>query len=691
MAQKNRTNMLSDIVTNIYTNIINYITGNNAQQRLINLLDSSPNILSDKDQENGYVGTNASNEMLSAYYSETITYANIVVKQGAATLVPRKFYVITNAVGGTKFLRVQAATDSTLYGQANDLTAGTTGTYVLGTDTYMPSTGSSSAPIPITNAALLTAIGASGLTADALYRVTDAPNYPAVIRALTTSTVTSEAEIEGFGWGNYDATSNTWVGLMYDALGNVYNGVLPSEITLGGTGCKRNIFNKLDSGTFVFNNNLTNLTIEAGCPGQDLTASPDYDFMYSLHNSSRIFSNGTANFHEYWDGTQYVITNLTTLAVTNVGASGDRYKTTSATSRTITNTGSLTFTVDAGLSYIPLQEVLIVYDASNYMIGTVTSYSGTTLTVDVNHKTGSGTYAAWTINLDGTPVDALTGSGSANQVGVFSGAQTVVGDANLTFDTATDTLSTTNIALSGAINEAQGTNIASASTTDIGAATGNSVTVTGTTTITALGTVQAGTRRIVTFSGILTLTYNATSLILPTAANITTQAGDVAAFVSLGSGNWKCVTYLRADGTPLLSSDHYPIYIQALNPSAPISDSTNYFCSPLPITLGTVGARKFKFTGADTLVAATLCLFQSTNGSGETVTIYLRNETAGTETAIGTLTSDFGANSTLTQIFTGLSIVVNTTQEWTVKFATPAFSTNPSNWTVGLNLIMKKA
>lgn len=322
MAQKNRTNMLSDIVTNIYTNIINYITGNNAQQRLINLLDSSPNILSDKDQANGYVGTNASNEMSSAYYSETITYANIVIKQGAATLVPRKFYVITNAVSGTKFLRVQAATDSTLFAQANDLTAGTTGTYVLGTDTYTPATGSSSAPIPITNAALLTAIGASGLTADALYRVTDAPNYPAVVRALTTNTITSEAEIEGFGWGNYDATSNTWVGLRYDALGNVYNGVLPSEVTLGGAGCKRNIFNRLDTGAFIFNDDLINLTVEAGCTGEDYTASPDYDFMYNLPNSSRIFRDGSANFHEYWDGTQYVITNLTTLAVINIGGGG---------------------------------------------------------------------------------------------------------------------------------------------------------------------------------------------------------------------------------------------------------------------------------------------------------------------------------------------------------------------------------
>lgn len=113
------------------------------------------------------------------------------------------------------------------------------------------------------------------------------------------------------------------------------------------------------------------------------------------------------------------------------------------------------------------------------------------------------------------------------------------------------TLTSTLTMAAAAINEAAGADIASAATTDIGAATGNYVNVTGTTTITALGTVQAGTRRIVRFAGALTLTHNATSLILPTGANITTAANDVAQFVSLGSGNWRCAGYMRADGTAL--------------------------------------------------------------------------------------------------------------------------------------------
>ena len=101
------------------------------------------------------------------------------------------------------------------------------------------------------------------------------------------------------------------------------------------------------------------------------------------------------------------------------------------------------------------------------------------------------------------------------------------------------------------LNLAKGDDIASASTTDIAAATGNYLHITGTTTITALGTAPSGATRLVVFDGALTLTHHATSLILPTGANITTAAGDCAVFVSEGSGNWRCVVYQRADGRAL--------------------------------------------------------------------------------------------------------------------------------------------
>lgn len=108
-------------------------------------------------------------------------------------------------------------------------------------------------------------------------------------------------------------------------------------------------------------------------------------------------------------------------------------------------------------------------------------------------------------------------------------------------------------ALTSALDEAKGADIARATTTNIGAATGNFIHLTGTTTVTGLGTVQAGTRRIVRFAGAGTLTHNATSLILPGAANITTAANDTAIFVSEGSGNWRCIAYTRASGLPIVN------------------------------------------------------------------------------------------------------------------------------------------
>jgi hypothetical protein len=115
----------------------------------------------------------------------------------------------------------------------------------------------------------------------------------------------------------------------------------------------------------------------------------------------------------------------------------DRYKTTSVTSNTITN-GAKTFTVGANLAYIPLQEVLIVNDPTHHMHATVTSYSGTTLVVDVKTHTGSGTFIVWVINLDGVPVDAITGVGTANEIAYFTGGQVIASLPVATYPSLTE-------------------------------------------------------------------------------------------------------------------------------------------------------------------------------------------------------------------------------------------------------------
>jgi hypothetical protein len=130
----------------------------------------------------------------------------------------------------------------------------------------------------------------------------------------------------------------------------------------------------------------------------------------------------------------------------------------------------------------------------------------------------------------------------------------------------------------------EGADIASAATTNLATATGWSLDITGTTTITALGTVNAGHLFILRFVDALTLTHNATSLILPGAANITTVAGDVAWMKSEGSGNWRCVHYMRAAGVatvgPASSTDNalarYNGTVGAIqNSNATLDDSGN--------------------------------------------------------------------------------------------------------------------
>lgn len=96
----------------------------------------------------------------------------------------------------------------------------------------------------------------------------------------------------------------------------------------------------------------------------------------------------------------------------------------------------------------------------------------------------------------------------------------------------------------------KGADIASASTLNLGE-DGHYFHVTGTTTIPAIEARPTGWDIELEFDAALTLIHNATSLILPGAANITTAAGDVARFVSeADSGNWRCTSYLRAAVAP---------------------------------------------------------------------------------------------------------------------------------------------
>lgn len=122
---------------------------------------------------------------------------------------------------------------------------------------------------------------------------------------------------------------------------------------------------------------------------------------------------------------------------------------------------------------------------------------------------------------------------------------------------------TQSVALSGGltmtgtqIDEAKGAGVASAGTTNVWITDGNYLHVTGNTgPITSLGTAaQAGATRTVVFDSTPTLTHNATSLILPTGANIVAAAGDVAIVRAETTANARVIGYFRADGTALVAA-----------------------------------------------------------------------------------------------------------------------------------------
>ena len=192
-------------------------------------------------------------------------------------------------------------------------------------------------------------------------------------------------------------------------------------------------------------------TIAAG----NLTANPNFELpdkltgTYTFAMLSDITGggldlevNGTPNGNQTLlnliEGVNIDIADNGTGGVT-ITSLADRYKTSSLTSVLIGN-GSRSFTVDANLAYIPLQEVLIVNSASNHMHGEVTSYNNVTgaLVVDVKNHTGGGTYASWVINLDGTPVDAITGVGTANEIAYFTSGQVIASLPVATYPSLTE-------------------------------------------------------------------------------------------------------------------------------------------------------------------------------------------------------------------------------------------------------------
>jgi len=91
---------------------------------------------------------------------------------------------------------------------------------------------------------------------------------------------------------------------------------------------------------------------------------------------------------------------------TDLQANANGWSTTSITTNTI-NTGHVTFTVASGLAVLPGNSAFAFPNSSPnvYMQGTVVSYSGTTLVLNITFIQGAGTYSNWSINQNGPGVN----------------------------------------------------------------------------------------------------------------------------------------------------------------------------------------------------------------------------------------------------------------------------------------------
>ena len=135
--------------------------------------------------------------------------------------------------------------------------------------------------------------------------------------------------------------------------------------------------------------------------------------------------------------------------------------------------------------------------------------------------------------------------------------------STLKADSVTAAQSNTDLTLSGTgtggvkINDylvqAKGSDISSATSLTLGK-DGNQFDVTGTTTITSIGTQGIGSYVTLHFDGALTFTHHSTDLILPGAANITTAAGDIAVMYEYASADWRCVSYTKASGESVITT-----------------------------------------------------------------------------------------------------------------------------------------
>jgi hypothetical protein len=200
---------------------------------------------------------------------------------------------------------------------------------------------------------------------------------------------------------------------------------------------------------------------------------------------------------------------------------------TSASNRTI-GAGSVTFTTQAGKYFNIGQTIKVVptADGARFMVGRVTAYSGTSLTLDVtNVSVGAGAYASWSLFVSGE-------NGGPGPAGSVAGGS-----------------------LAGALWTAKGVDVASAATIDPWSAGGELVPLIGVAAITTVAAApQAGAFVTLLATGVCTITASANLIIkgLTIGQVYTCAAGDEIDLRAETTTLFR-VSVRRADGAAMMN------------------------------------------------------------------------------------------------------------------------------------------
>jgi hypothetical protein len=373
---------------------------------------------------------------------EQILLADMQALAVAGDLVSLKNYLIDD--GSTLYLVMAAGgVGNQIYQYAIDVTSGLFGTFDLVTGVFTPASGNANI-VEITSTDLAALESANTLSLTTIYIVTDAA-YRIAMKAEASNKLGANGTIIDLSYSGfvyyYVQSNNITNGVIIDEFANMFNGILPTDVTLGASGggnifyrdaisnvlgasciyntfeqyannnqlgddCSYNTFEqgantnylrkycynntfKQGANGFIFFDNLLNVTIEAGVSGGDYSDPVAYAFLYNKPYASTIFTDDVYNYHRWYDpaNDRIVVTNLSTLVETYIGGTAPNIQQVLDTG----NTSTTAIKIDNGTgNYVQVNSSNILMEDSS---GNALSVYPDSMTIQ-NPSFGAGTIKA---------------------------------------------------------------------------------------------------------------------------------------------------------------------------------------------------------------------------------------------------------------------------------------------------------